>query len=176
MAVQMGAGFVARGFSGDKEQLVPLLKAAIRHKGFALVDVISPCVTFNNTPSSTKSYHWVREHMEGAGTFDFIPERQEITTRYEEGTSQCVALHDGSVIQLHKSDNSFDVTKRRSAINALEDHREKGQILTGILHINETLQDTHDIIETTNKPLNALTQAELCPGNQTLQQIFETYR
>ncbi len=176
MAVQMGAGFVARGFSGDKEQLVPLLKAAMLHKGFALVDVISPCVTFNNTESSTKSYHWVRDHMEASGTFDFIPEREEITTRYEEGTTQSVALHDGTVIKLHKSDNSFDVTQRRSAINALENHREKGQILTGILHINETLKDTHDIIETTDKPLNALTQEELCPGNQILQQIFETYR
>jgi len=176
MAVQLGAGFVARGFSGDKEQLVPLLKAAMLHKGFALVDVISPCVTFNNTASSTKSYNWVRDHMEASGTFDVIPERQEITTHYEEGATQSVALHDGSVIQLHKSDNSFDVTQRRSAINAIEDHREKGQILTGILHINETLMDTHDIIETTDKPLNTLTQEELCPGNQTLQQIFETYR
>jgi 2-oxoglutarate ferredoxin oxidoreductase subunit beta len=176
MAVLLGAGFVARGFSGDKEQLVPLLKAAIGHKGFALVDVISPCVTFNNTETSTKSYHWVRDHMEASATFDFIPPRQEITASYEQGATQSVPLHDGSVIHLHKSDNSFDVTQRPAAINALEHHREKGQILTGILHVNETLQDTHDILETTDKPLNALTQKELCPGNQTLQEIFENYR
>jgi 2-oxoglutarate ferredoxin oxidoreductase subunit beta len=176
MAVQLGAGFVARGFSGDKEQLVPVLKAAILHKGFALVDVISPCVTFNNAETSTKSYHWVRNHMEVTSTFDFIPLEQEITAKYKEGTNQSIALHDGSVIQLHKSNNSFDITKRRSALNALEYHREKGQILTGILHVNKSLKDTHDILETTDKPLNTLTQKELCPGNQTLQQIFENYR
>ena len=176
MAVQLGAGFVARGFSGDKEQLVPVLKAAILHKGFALVDVISPCVTFNNAETSTKSYHWVRDHMEVTSTFDFIPLEQEITAKYKEGTNQSITLHDGSVIQLHKSNNSFDITKRRSALNALEYHREKGQILTGILHVNKSLKDTHDILETTDKPLNTLTQKELCPGNQTLQQIFENYR
>lgn len=176
MAVQLGAGFVGRGFSGDKEQLVPLLKAAMKHKGFAIVDVISPCVTFNNTPASTKSYHWVRDHMEATSTFDFIPQQQEITAQYKQGETQSVALHDGSVIHLHKSDDSFDVTNRRAAIDALEDHREKGQILTGILHVNDGLQDTHDIIETTDKPLNRLTEKELCPGNQTLQNIFEGYR
>ncbi len=176
MAIQLGVGFVARGFSGDKDQLVPLLKAAILHKGFALVDVISPCVTFNNTETSTKSYHWVRDHMEATATFDFIPLRKEISANYEEGESQSVSLHDGTIIQLHKSDNSFDITQRYAAINALEHHREKGRILTGILHVNEILQDTHDILETTDMPLNALTQKELCPGNQKLQQIFEKYR
>ncbi|MFH2058930.1 MAG: 2-oxoacid:ferredoxin oxidoreductase subunit beta [Pseudomonadota bacterium] len=175
-AVQLGAGFVARGFSGDKDQLVPLLKAAIRHKGFALVDVISPCVTFNNTPASTKSYHWVRDHMEATATFDFVPFRQEITTDYEEGTTQNVSLHDGSVICLHKTDNSFDVTQRKSSIEAMEHHREKGQILTGILHFNEALQDTHDILEITDTPLNALTEKDLCPGNQILTKICEKYR
>ena len=176
MAVQLGASFVARGFSGDKEQLVPLLKAAIGHKGFALVDVISPCVTFNNTQTSTKSYHWIRDHMEATATVDFIPQQKEITAQYDQGATQSVSLHDGSAIHLHKSDNSFDVTKKRVAVNALEHHREKGQILTGILHVNETLKDTHDILETTDKPLNTLTKKELCPGNQTLQKIFENYR
>ena len=175
-AVQLGAGFVARGFSGDKEQLVPMLKAAIRHKGFALVDVISPCVTFNNTPASTKSYHWVRDHMEATATFDFIPFRQEITTDYKEGVTKNVTLHDGSIIHLHKTDNSFDVTQRRSSLEAMEHHREKGQILTGILHFKEDLKDTHDIIETTDTPLNALTEKDLCPGNQVLTKISENYR
>lgn len=176
LAIALGSGFVARGFSGDKEQLVPLLKAAITHKGFALVDVISPCVTFNNTSTSTKSYQWVRDHMEATGTFDFIPLRKEITTRYEKGTTQSVTLHDGGVIHLHKSDGSVDITRRRSAIDALELHREKGRLLTGILHINETLKDTHDILETVETPLNSLAENELCPGNQVLQQIIGTYR
>lgn len=176
LAIQLGAGFVARGFSGDKEQLVPLLKTAILHRGFALVDVISPCVTFNNTATSTKSYQWVRDHMEATSTFDFIPPRQEITARYEKGTTQSVTLHDGGVIHLHKSDESFDITRRRSAIDALEFHREKGHLLTGILHINETLKETHDILETCSRPLNSLTEKELCPGDQTLQQLVEKYR
>ncbi len=175
-AVQLGAGFVARGFSGDKAQLVPLIKGAIRHKGFSLVDVISPCVTFNNTPTSTKSYHWVRDHMEATGAFDFIPMQPEITTEYEAGTDQSVAMHDGSLIHLHKSDNSFDATSRRAAIDALEHYREQGQILTGILHVNEGLQDTHEIMGTTDAPLNTLTEKELCPGNDVLQKMMGAYR
>jgi len=102
MAIQTGATFVARSFSGDKHQLVPILKAAMNHKGFALVDVISPCVTFNNTTTSTKSYQYVRDHVEATGTLDYIPLRQEITTEYEEGATQEVTLHDGSVIYLYK--------------------------------------------------------------------------
>ena len=175
-AVQLGAGFVARGFSGDKAQLVPLIKAAINHKGFSLVDVISPCVTFNNTPTSTKSYHWVRDHMEATATFDFVPMEPEITTEYEEGTTQSVAMHDGSLIHLHKSDNSFDVTNRRAAIDALEKHREMGQILTGILHVNDNLHDTHDILETSEAALNTLTEKELCPGSEKLTQLMNNYR
>lgn len=175
-AIQLGAGFVARGFSGDKEHLVPLLKAAFMHKGFALVDVISPCVTFNNTGTSTKSYQWVRDHMEATGTFDFVPFQHEITTTYKEGETRAVTLHDGSIIHLHKSDRTYDVTDRRSAVDALEKHREKGLILTGILHVNDTLMDTHDILETTDTPLNALTQKELCPGNHQLENLMKNFR
>jgi len=176
LAIQVGSGFVARGFSGDKEQLVPLLKAAMTHKGFALVDVISPCVTFNNTATSTKSYQWVREHMEATSTIDFIPPREEITTQYEKGTTKAVTMHDGGVIHLHKTDDSIDITKRRSSIDALELHREKGRLLTGLLHLNENLKDTHDILKTTDKPLNTLTEKDLCPGNNSLEQILENYR
>ncbi len=175
-ALQMGAGFVARGFSGDKEHLVPLLKAAMKYKGFALVDVISPCVTFNNTGTSTKSYLWVRDHMEATATFDLVPPRSEITASYKEGETKSITLHDGSVIHLHKSDNTHDVTNRRSAIDALEEHRDKGQILTGIIHLNEAAPDTHDILETTDRPLNALSQQELCPGNQKLKDLMDTFR
>ncbi len=176
LAIQLGSGFVARGFSGDKQQLVPLLKAAISHKGFALVDVISPCVTFNNTVTSTKSYSWVRDHMEATSTFDLVPLRQEIVTEYDEGTTHAVKMHDGDIIHLHKNDDSIDITSRRSAINALELHREKGRYLTGILHINEDIQDTHDILGTTDNPLNTLSEKDLCPGNETLQHIVEKYR
>ena len=170
------AAFVARSFSGDKEQLVPILKAALSHSGFSLVDVISPCVTFNNTETSTKSYQYVREHSEATSTFDFIPLRQEITTRYEKGTAIPVTMHDGSLINLYKSDDSIDITSRRSAIDALEKHREQNQILTGILHINEHMGDTHEILDTCQTPLNLLGEEELCPGSKALQKIAEKYR
>ena len=176
MAIQLGAGFVARGFAGDKEHLVPMVKAAIKHKGLALIDVISPCVTFNNTDTSTKSYHWVRDHMEATATFDFIPVHREITAEYEAGSDTTIALHDGSLIHLHKTDGSLDITSRRAVIAALEDYRERGQILTGILHVNQSPGDAHDILETTKAPLNSLTEKELCPGNQVLQKIMDSYR
>jgi 2-oxoglutarate/2-oxoacid ferredoxin oxidoreductase subunit beta len=176
LAIQLGSGFVGRSFSGDKEQLVPLLKAALSHTGFSLVDVISPCVTFNNTDTSTKSYQYVREHSEATSTFDFIPLRQEITTRYEKGTVIPVTMHDGSIINLYKSDDSIDLTSRRSAIDALEKHRQQEQILTGILHINENMEDTHKILDTCQSPLNSLGEEELCPGSEVLKNIAEQYR
>lgn len=176
LAIQLGAGFVARGFSGDKQQLVPLLKAAMSHKGFSLVDVISPCVTFNNTATSTKSYQYVRDHAEATGTLDFIPLRQEITTEYTEGSTQEVTLHDGSVIYLFKGDGVRDITNRRTAIDSLESHREEGRILTGILYFKEGIEDTHEMIGTSLKPLNGLQQEDLCPGNAALQQVMDGYR
>lgn len=176
MAIQMGAGFVARGFSGDKQQLIPIIKAAIAHKGIAVIDAISPCVTFNNTPGSTKSYQWVRDHSEATGTFDFVPLRQEIITTYNEGTTKPVTLHDGSVIYLHKTDSKYDVTNRRIALDALEAAKEKHQLLTGALYIKPDSVDTHEILQTTKTPLNELSEKELCPGNEILQKINDNYR
>jgi len=176
IAIQLGAGFVARSFSGDKRQLVPLLKAAMSHTGMAFLDVISPCVTFNNTPGSTKSYHWVREHSEATNTFDYVPFRQEITTEYEDGASQSVVLHDNSTIHLHKGDSSVEVTDRRQAVDNLEEYKEKGLILTGVLYINPNSEDTHEILGTSEKPLNALEKEELCPGSQALEAINEGFR
>jgi 2-oxoglutarate ferredoxin oxidoreductase subunit beta len=176
MAIQLGAGFVARGFSGDKKQLVPMLKAAIAHKGLAFVDVISPCVTFNNAPTSTKSYSWVREHMEVTNTFDFIPLRQEITTEYDHGTAIPVTLHDGSIINLYKREDKEIITSRREAINALEQAKGNHQILTGILYVNPASNDFHDINNTVEKPLNEFGEADLCPGNAALQAFNESLR
>ena len=176
MAIQMGAGFVARGFSGDKQQLLPIIKAAIAHRGIAVIDAISPCVTFNNTPGSTKSYQWVREHSEATGTFDFVPLRQEIITRYNEGTTKPITLHDGSVIYLHKIDSKYDVTNRRTALDALEAAKEKRHLLTGVLYIKPDSIDTHEILQTTKTPLNELSETELCPGNEVLQKINDNYR
>ncbi len=176
LAIQLGAGFVGRSFSGDKQQLVPLLKAGMSHKGMSFIDVISPCVTFNNTPDSTKSYHWVREHREATDTFDFVPFRREITTDYGDGATQAVTLHDGSVIYLHKPESTQTIIDRRKAIDVLEEQKEKGRLLTGVLYVNPESEDTHDILNTTRQPLNSLTQAELCPGNTVLQKLNERMR
>jgi 2-oxoglutarate ferredoxin oxidoreductase subunit beta len=175
-ALQMGARFIARSFSGDKEQLVPLIKAAITHRGFALIDVVSPCVTFNNNPESTKSYEFVREHAEATGTVDFVPMRKEITTDYEPGSTHIVTMHDGSSIHLYKVDDSLDPFDRRSAIDALEDHRARGSILTGLIYMDEDSRDLHDVLETSQRPLNTLEEADLCPGNKMLLNINASLR
>lgn len=176
IAIQLGASFVARSFSGDKQQLVPLLKAAIAHNGLAFLDVISPCVTFNNTATSTKSYQYVREHSEATGTFDFIPLQKEILTMYQEGTSQVVAMHDGSTIELHKLDKDFDVTNRQHSVNKLEEEKARGRLVTGIIYVNPESRDTHDIIGTVQAPLNSLGKEALCPGSAVLEKINASLR
>jgi 2-oxoglutarate ferredoxin oxidoreductase subunit beta len=176
MALQLGASFVARSFSGDKEQLVPLLKAAISHPGFAFIDVISPCVTFNNNPGSTKSYEFVRDHLEATGTVDFVPMRKEITTSYQAGSSQEVTLHDGSVIHLHKIDEKLDIHNRRSALDLIQEYKAEGKILTGLLYMDKEPTDLHETIGTVHRPLRSLQEKELCPGNNVLQNINASFR
>ncbi|THB73688.1 MAG: 2-oxoacid:ferredoxin oxidoreductase subunit beta [Desulfobulbaceae bacterium] len=176
LAVQLGAGFVARGFSGDKKQLIPIIKAAIAHKGLAFVDVVSPCVTFNNAPTSTKSYSYVRDHMEATGTFDFIPLMQEITTDYDHGTTVPVTLHDGSIVKLKKREDKEVISSRKLAISAMEQAKEEDSILTGILYLDPESEDTHEILGTTQTPLNTLGERELCPGNKVLQEFNRSLR
>jgi len=176
LALQLGATFVARSFSGDKEQLVPLIKAAMTHRGFALIDVVSPCVTFNNNPGSTKSYEFVRDHSEATGTVDFVPMREEITTSYHAGSSNEVTLHDGSVLRLHKLDNDLDPFNRTSAMLALEEAREKGEILTGLIYMDKSSTELHEVLETSSRPLNSLSEGDLCPGNKMLQNINASLR
>lgn len=176
LAIELGASYVARGFSGDKKQLIPLIKGAFAHSGLAFIDIISPCVTFNNTSTSTKSYEYVREHIEATNTFDFVPLQQEILAEYEEGSSQVVTMHDGSKIHLHKSDSTKDVTDRLTAVNNLETEKAKGKLLTGLLYVNQDIMETHDIINSTHRPLNTLSEKDLCPGNSALQDINEGLR
>ena len=175
-ALQMGATFIARSFSGDKEQLVPLIKAAMSHRGFALIDVISPCVTFNNTAASTKSYEFVREHAEATGTVDFVPMRQEITTSYRPGARHEVTMHDGSVLRLYEEEGSLNPFDRRSAMMALMDHQNDGNILTGLIYMNKNSRDLHDVLQTSQRPLNQLEEGELCPGNKMLVNINASLR
>lgn len=175
-ALQMGATFVARSFSGDKEQLVPLIKAAIAHRGFALIDVVSPCVTFNNNAGSTKSYEFVREHAEATGTVDFVPMQKEITTDYKPGFSHEITLHNGASIHLYKMEDSLNPFDRRSALNTLEDHKERGDILTGLIYMDKDSRDLHDVQETSQRPLNQLEAEDLCPGNKMLKNINASLR
>lgn len=175
-ALQMGATFVARSFSGDKEQLVPLLKAAITHRGFALIDVVSPCVTFNNNPGSTKSYEFVREHTEMTGTVDFVPMRDEITAQYQPGTSTEVTLHDGSVIHLTKMADGLDPFDRKSALTVLAEHQDQGDILTGLIYMDRAAPELHEVLDTVQKPLNTLSERELCPGSSVLENINASLR
>ncbi len=176
LAMELGATFVGQSFSGDKDQLIPLIKAAMSHQGFAFLNVISPCVTFNNNVGSTKSYDYVREHMEATSTFDFVPLAREVKTSYEEGETQNLTMHDGTVIQLHKLAKDWNPLDRISAISAIQTAKAKGEILTGLLYMNQDSRELHDLIQTTDKPLNSLTEKELCPGSQLLEGINESFR
>ncbi len=176
LAIELGAGFVAQSFSGDKTQLIPLIKAAIKHPGFAFINVISPCVTFNNNVGSTKSYDYVREHLDATSTIDFVPEMKEITTNYEEGSSKNVKMHDGSVLQLNKLAKDWDPMNRQSVANAMMIAKSKGEILTGLLYMSPNTVDLHNTIQTNDRALNSLTKKDLCPGNETLKTINAEFR
>jgi len=176
LAIQLGAGFVGRGFSGDKAQLVTMLKAAVAYKGLAFLDVISPCVSFNNVATSSKSYSWVREHEDGGLPFDFIPARDEIVLDYPPAKIQELTLHDGAVIRLHKQDKGLEVRDRGAALTALEAAREDGRILTGMLYLEPDSQDTHELLGTSATPLNTLGAEELCPGSAVLKEINNSFR
>src|SRR5690606_2781251 len=147
-----------------KTQMVPLLKTAIRHQGVAFLDVTSTCVTFNNNPGSTKSYDYVREHISATSTSDFVPERNPIHPSYEEGTSTTITMHDGSDLQFSKLAQSWDPEDRFSAVNALQQARAKSEILTGLLYVNTEFKDLHGTLNTSQTPLNRMSEQELCPG------------
>jgi 2-oxoglutarate ferredoxin oxidoreductase subunit beta len=176
LALELGATFVGRSFSGDKEQLIPLIKAAMSHPGFALIDVVSPCVTFNNNPGSTKSYDYTREHIETTGAVDFVPLMSEITAQYDERNSVTVPLHDGSVIHLNKLAKDWNPLDRHSAMNKIYEAKTTGEILTGLIFIDTNAPDLHGILKTVEKPLNQLTESDLCPGSKVLEGINGSFR
>jgi len=176
MALELGASFVARSFSGDKSQLIPLLKAAMSHQGFAFIDVISPCVTFNNNAGSTKSYDYVRDHIDALALVDFVPYEKEITIDYNQGQSKTVALHDGSHIQLHKLAAGWDPTDKLSAFNQLNEARMKGHLLTGLIYLDPETRDLHDVLNTVDTPLNSLSEKDLIPSPDVLENINREYR
>jgi 2-oxoglutarate ferredoxin oxidoreductase subunit beta len=176
LALDLGATFVARSFSGDKEQLVPILKAALSHKGFALVDVISPCVTFNDHEGSTKSYLHTRKHLLRLVQADFVPFATEITADYAPGTATTVRLHDGSFVRLRKVDADYDPTDRQRVADHLELHRSRGEIATGLLYVDKQASDMHDTSKTTEVPLTKLPFEKLCPGKAALDELQKEFR
>jgi 2-oxoglutarate ferredoxin oxidoreductase subunit beta len=176
LALVLGASFVARSFSGDKKQLVPLLKAAIAHKGPAIIDVISPCVQFNNHPGSTKSYDFVRAHNEAVNRLDFMPAKAEITVDYEPGTVQAVTQHDGSVLQLAKLHQDYDLHDRAATIKYLHEREAAGEVVTGLLFLDAAAEDLHTHLNTAEAPLNRMGAKELCPGSAKLAELNATYR
>ena len=176
LAIELGASFVARSFSGDKQQLIPLIQAGLTHKGFAFIDVISPCVTFNNTDLSTHGYKNTWENYVSLGQIDFVPMREEITTSYSAGKDKEITLHDGSVIHLHKTGANYDPSNKENAINHINTHKKNGEIATGLLYIDQSMADFHELQNTVDKSLNELNSRELCPGNETLQNINHTFK
>lgn len=176
LAIELGATFVAQSFSGDKSQLIPLIMAGMSHSGFALINVVSPCVTFNNNPGSTKSYDYVREHNEALSTMDFIPIREEITTSYDHTKVKMVQMHDGSHIKLHKVNPHWNPEDKISVINAMHQARVKNEILTGLLYIDNESVELNDLLNVTPTPLNHLTEKELVPAPGILEDICATLR
>ena len=176
LALLMGASFVARSFSGDKKQLVPLIEAAIAHQGAAFIDVLSPCVAFNNHAGSTKSYDFVRAHNEAVNRLDFWPNRDAITVDYGEGGVIEVPQHDGSIIKLRKLGTDYDPTDKINAVNHIARAVAKGEVLTGLLYVKPDAEDLHAHLNTCEVPFNKLGEKELCPGAGMLERINAALR
>ncbi len=171
-ALASNATFVARSFAGDPKQVKELLKAAINHRGIAVLDIISPCVTFNNQENAYHSYTWGKDHEAPLHDITFIPAREEITIEdFEEGTVREVTMHDGSVVLLKKLEHDYDPTDRWQAMRVLEEAQRNNWLLTGLIYIETgrpTLTDRYNLVD---KPLNRLSEAELRPAPETIQQV-----
>jgi 2-oxoglutarate ferredoxin oxidoreductase subunit beta len=176
MALQLGATYVGRGFSGNKAQLVPLIKGAINHGGAAFIDVISPCVAFNNHPGSTKSYDYVREHNEAVSRIDFISSRDEIKVEIEPGEVVDVRQHDGTLLRLRSLQENYDPTDRYAAMSFMQAHQALGEVVTGLLYVDPLATDLHTALNTSETPLNAQGAERLQPGAAALEKINASLR
>jgi 2-oxoglutarate ferredoxin oxidoreductase subunit beta len=176
MALQLGATFVARSFSGDKVQLVPLIKAALKHEGAAFIDCLSPCVAFNNHEGSTKSFDYVREHNAAVNYLDVLSARQEITVDYAPGSVEIVTQHDGSILRLRKLHTNYDIHDRVSALTYMQQRHAAGEIVTGLLYVDPSPRDLHGHLRTSSTPLNAMDDDPLIPGATALAKINERLR
>jgi len=176
LGLSIGATFIARSFSGDKEQLVPILRAAFAHRGFALVDVISPCVTFNDHTGSTKSYLHTRRFATRAVETDFVPPAGEILAHIVPNGSTSVTMHDGSLVRFTSVPEDYDPTDRGKVTSFLDQHQMEGQILTGLLYVDESVPDLHELNQTPETALVNLPFEKLCPGSAVLEQMQDDYR
>lgn len=172
LAVELGCGFVARGFAGDPKQLVSLLKAAVSHRGTAMLDVISPCVTFNNHEGSTKSYKYAKQHDIPLHELAYVPFYEQITVDYEPGSVTTVELHDGSHLVLKKLAKDYDPRDRLNALTTIHKANQEKQFLTGLLYIDEKRPDFTSLMHLTDQPLAALKEDVLRPGKEVLEEIM----
>lgn len=176
LAIAAGCGFVARGFSGDRAQLVPLLKAGLSHRGFAMIDIISPCVTFNDHEGSTKSYRFTRENAYPIGHTDFIPPEVEIKARIGVGETQHVELHGGGDILLRRLAKEYDIGDRGEAYRFLNQRQRKGEVVTGLLFVEDNGADMHQLSRLGETPLSELPFERLCPGSDALAELQNRLR
>ena len=172
----MGASFVARAFSGNKQQLIPLLKAGLSNKGFAVVDVISPCVTFNDHEGSTRSYEYTRQHFHTALRADFVPPAEEIVAEYDKGNAMPVTLHDGSHLVLRKVGDDYDPTDVSEIYRYLEQQQAAGEIVTGLLYLDQDKPEMHELSQIVDDPLTGIDHQVLCPGANALQDLQNRFR
>ncbi len=176
LALKWGATFVARSFSGDKKQLQAILKTAIAHRGLSVVDVISPCVTFNDHDGSTKSYSYLKDHEEALHELDFVPFFDDISVEIPEGDIRDVRMHDGSLLRIRKLGRDFDPTTKLAALSALEEAEAKGEVLTGVLYVQPEKPTFIDMLEMDDAPLATLPQSKTRPSKTALDQIMEELR
>jgi 2-oxoglutarate ferredoxin oxidoreductase subunit beta len=176
LAIQLGATFVARSFSGDKKQLLNLLKAAIAHRGTVMLDVISPCVTFNDHEGSTKSYKYSKDHEEPIQEVGFVPSFENIDVDYDPGTTATVRMHDGSQLRLRKLDREYDATSKVGALRLLAESHEKGEMLTGVFYVNTTAPNFIEQLNLTDQSLARMTEEQVRPSRQALDEIMEELR
>ena len=173
LAIELGASFVARSFSGDKKQLHAMLKAAIAHNGTVMLDVVSPCVTFNDHEGSTKSYKYMKDHEEPLHDVSFVPAFEDISIDYDPGTSVAVTMHDGSQLRLRKLEENYDPTSKLNAIKRLAEAKENNEVLTGVFYVNPKAPTFLEMINMTDDPLATLSQERVRPGREALQEIME---
>ena len=176
MAITLGATFVGRSFSGDKKQLHAMMKAAIAHEGTVMLDVVSPCVTFNDHEGSTKSYKYMKDHEEPLQEVSFVPGIRRLTVDYDAGPRLEVTMHDGSRLRLRKLEEEYDPTHRINAISRLNQAHEEGEVLTGVFYVNTKTPTFVDLLNMTEEPLATLPESVVRPGREVLEQVMEELR